>query len=150
MRYFITGTLKGNPLEETTRTFKDNSGKERSKTGYFCGIENPKFFMYDDVKKEFSLADYKYLARCLAEDMHPFIPKWVENLRDDKDIEYVNLSSQFEPKLTIKSDIPNEKLILNNAHVICAVNNTYINSVCVLENGTEWNPFDDAVELPFN
>ncbi len=150
IEYFVKGTVVGNPTEERTKKFRDNKGKEKEKTGYFLTIKEPQFFTYDEVNKKFAAVDTVKLGELLKEDMVPFIPQMAEKLITGEEIEYANYSTGFEPKVVDKRSNVTEPIIYNNALVIAQVKNTYFNRLAVLEQGTEWNPFDDMEELPFN
>ena len=147
--YFVKGTIVGNPLEERTKKFKDNKGKEKEKTGYFLTIKEPQFFTYDAVNKKFVAVDTVKLGELLKEDMSPFIPQMAEKLINGEEIEYVNYSTTFEPKVVDKRSDVTEPIVYNNAVVMVHVVNTYFNSLAVIEQGTSGNPFDDMEELPF-
>lgn len=147
--YFVKGTIVGNPLEERTKKFKDNKGKEKEKTGYFLTIKEPQFFTYDAVNKKFVAVDTGKLGELLKEDMSPFIPQMAEKLINGEEIEYVNYSTTFEPKVVDKRSDVTEPIVYNNAVVMAHVANTYFNSLAVIEQGNEWNPFDEMEELPF-
>lgn len=150
VEYFVKGTAVGNPTEERTKKFKDNKGKEKEKIGYFLTIKEPQFFTYDAVNKKFVEVDKVKLGELLKEDMAPFIPQMAEKLINGEVIEYANYSTAFEPKVVDKRSDVSEPIVYNNAVVMAQVKNTYFNSLAVIEQGTEWNPFDEMEELPFN
>lgn len=150
IEYFVKGIVIGNPLEERTKKFKDNKGKEKEKTGYFLTIKEPQFFTYDAVNKKFIATDNVKLGELLKEDMAPFIPQMAEKLINGETIEYANYSTTFEPKVVDKRADVTEPIVYNNAVVMVLVRNTYFNSLAVIEQGSEWNPFDEMDELPFN
>lgn len=150
IEYFVKGTVVGNPLEERTKKFKDNKGKEKEKTGYFLTIKEPHFYTYDAVNKKFVAVDPVKLGELLKEDMAPFIPQIAEKLINGEEIEYANYSTTFEPKVVDKRPDVTEPIVYNNAAVMAQVKNTYFNSLAIIEQGSEWNPFDEMEELPFN
>lgn len=150
VEYFAKGTLVGNPTEERTKKFKDNKGKEKEKTGYFLSLNNPTFYTYDNKTKKFVELDGVALGKLLIDEMTPFVPKMAESLANGESIEYANYSTGYEPKVVDKRSNVTEPIIYNNALVIAQIKNTYFNSLAVIEQGSEWNPFDDMEELPFN
>lgn len=150
IEYFCRGIVVGNPTEERTKKFKDNKGKEKEKTGYFLTIKEPHFYTYDPVNKKFVAVDNVKLGELLKEDMAPFIPQMAEKLINGEEIEYANYSTIFEPKVVDKRSNVSEPIVYNNAVVMAQVKNTYFNSLAVIEQGSEWNPFDEMDELPFN
>lgn len=150
IEYFVKGTVMGNPLEERIKKFKDNKGKEKEKRGYFLTIKEPQFFTYDAVNKKFVELDNVKLGELLKEEMEPFIPQMAEKLINGETIEYANYSTTFKPKLVDKRVDVTEPIVYNNAVVMALVKNTYFNSLAVIKQGSEWNPFNEMEELPFN
>lgn len=149
-RFYVKGTLLGS-LETVTKKSTTAKGKKFEKTAVFVTVKNP--VMCD--KKGSPVDDEAVTNVCdkIADELESFAPGWA--MRDFKDeegkqIEYLNLASQYKPKLYIKDaegkivEANENDIIINNAEAIVFCNNTYHNQILILKNGEpQSSAFDD-------
>lgn len=146
-KYYVKGTML-TTLEESVKSFK---GKE--KKAIFVTIKNPIFC--DKNGNELAAKDVEAICTAVSEELKAFTPAWAKNNGLDADgqpIVYLNLASQYQPKLYILQDgkpveVGKDSLRVNNAEVICYCNNTYHNQILILKEG---EPSVGAFDEGFN
>lgn len=146
-KYYVKGEVL-TTLEEQTKKGKNAKGKTFEKSGIFVTVKDP--ILCDKKGNPLSEEEVEKVCNAVADELEGFAPKWAMN--DFKDTEYLNLNSQYAPSLYRLTPDGVEKVekgdvIVNHATAIVYCNNTYHNSILVIEEGHEnANPWDDDFE----
>lgn len=133
MKYMLKGTIIGNN-ERGEKIFKG-----KVKEGVFITVKDATIIPLGDI----SIND---IITGIKDDLGAFAPKWINeyDTYDNGVIPYVNLTSSYKSKVVNKTkNVVDGDIVINNCKGVVLCNNTYHNSICVVENGIEYNPFDD-------
>ena len=134
MKYMLKGTIIGNN-ERSEKIFKG-----KVKEGVFITVKDATIIPLGDISINDIIAGIK-------DDLGAFTPKWVNeyDTYENGVIPYVNLSSSYKSKIVNKTkNIADSDIVINNSKGIVLCKNTYHNSICVVENGSEYNPFENV------
>lgn len=133
MKYMIVGTILGDN-ERSEKIFKG-----KVKEGVFLTVKDATIIPLGELTVDDVISGIKV-------DLGVFTPKWVNDYYNYENgiIPYVNLVSSYKSKVINKTkNVPDDALIINNSKGAILCKNTYHNSICVIENGSEYNPFDN-------
>ena len=133
MKYMLKGTILGNN-ERSEKIFKG-----KVKEGIFLTVKDAEIIPLGDMTIDDVLKGIK-------DDLGAFTPGWVTEYYNYENgvIPYVNLTSSYKSKVVNKTkNVSDDALIINNSKGIILCKNTYHNSICIVENGSEYNPFDN-------
>lgn len=133
MKYMIKGTILGDN-ERSEKIFKG-----KVKEGFFLTVKDAEIIPLEDT----SIDD---VIKGIQDDLGDFTPNWVKVYYNYENgiIPYVNLTSFYKSKVVNKTNVPDDALVINNSKGVVLCKNTYHNSICIVENGTEYNPFDNV------
>ena len=138
MKYMLKGTILGNN-ERSEKIFKG-----KIKEDVFLTIKDASIIPLKGGTVE-------EVIQGIMDDLGAFTPKWVMDYPTYENgiIPYVNLTSRYKSAVVNKSNVTDDNLVINNSKGIVLCKNTYHNSICIIENGNEYDPFAD-IDLDFN
>ena len=133
MKYMLKGTILGDN-ERSEKIFKG-----KVKEGIFLTVKDAEIIPLEGTTIDDVLKGIK-------DDLGAFTPGWVGEYYNYENgvIPYVNLTSSYKSKVVNKTkNVSDDALIINNSKGVILCKNTYHNSICIVENGSEYNPFDN-------
>ena len=134
MKYMLKGTIIGNN-ERSEKIFKG-----KVKEGVFITVKDATIIPLGDNSINDVITGIKV-------DLGAFTPKWVNeyDTYDNGIIPYVNLSSSYKANVVNKTkNVADSDIVINNSKGVVLCKNTYHNSICVVENGSEYDPFENV------
>ena len=134
MKYMLKGTIIGNN-ERSEKIFKG-----KVKEGVFITVKDATIIPLGGI----SIND---VITGIKSDLGAFTPKWVNeyDTYDNGIIPYVNLSSSYKANVVNKTkNVADSDIVINNSKGVVLCKNTYHNSICVVENGSEYDPFENV------